>query len=506
MAATAQQRIEFGFDNSYARLPDRFFVRQAPTAMPAPRLIRLNTPLATELGLDADALSAEGASDIFAGNRVPDDAAPLAMAYAGHQFGGFSPQLGDGRAILLGELIASDGSRRDVQLKGAGRTPFSRGGDGRAVLGPVLREFIVSEAMYHLGIPTTRALAAAFTGERIMRERQFPGAILTRVARSHVRVGTFEYFFAREDNEAVRVLADYIIDRHYPEARGDDNCYLALFNAVVARHASLVAQWMHVGFIHGVMNTDNTQIAGETIDYGPCAFMDEYHPSTVFSSIDRMGRYAYANQPQIAQWNLACFARTLLPLIDDDAQRAIEQAQGALDSYPERFRTAWLDGMRAKLGLSALPAVSDDEDRQLGQDLLELMAAHKADFTLTFRSLCALSATAELDPAGSEDAFRTLFQEPDSVDEWLARWRERLAAQAQDDGARQAGMRAVNPAFIPRNHLVENAIQAALEDDFRPFEALLRVLEHPFEDNDSMRHLMMPPLSDEKVTQTFCGT
>ncbi len=397
----------FAFDNSYARLPERFFVKLAPTPVPTPRLIRLNQALARQLGLDPRALDTPDGAAIFGGNRVPDGAEPLAMAYAGHQFGHWVPQLGDGRAVLLGEIIDQDGVRRDIQLKGAGRTPFSRRGDGRAVLGPVLREYLVSEAMAALGIATTRSLAAVTTGERIQRDGPQPGAVLTRVASSHVRIGTFEFFAARGDTDAVRILADYVIARHYPDVAGAAQPHAALFEAVVGRTAALVASWQLVGFIHGVMNTDNMSIAGETIDYGPCAFMDTYHPGTVYSSIDSGGRYAYGNQPRIAQWNLASLAEALLPLLGDgDGEAAaVAAAQAAIDGFPGRFDAAWLAGMRAKLGLVA----AEEGDQDLARDLLDRMAGNRADFTLTFRRLSDAAGDggeAEAAVAGLFDAGR----------------------------------------------------------------------------------------------------
>ena len=369
------------FSNSYARLPEHFFARLAPTPVPKPHLIKFNGSLASELGINARGLEPDELAGVFAGNVIPQGAEPIAMAYAGHQFGSFVPQLGDGRAILLGEVLDRKGERRDVQLKGAGRTPFSRRGDGRAALGPVLREYLVSEAMHALGIPTTRALAAVLTGEPVYRERQLPGAVLTRVASSHIRVGTFQYFAARGDLEAVERLSDYVIDRHFPDARDAERPRLALIQAVVERQALLIARWMHVGFIHGVMNTDNTALSGETIDFGPCAFMDSYDPATAFSAIDELGRYAYANQPNIAQWNLARFAETLLPLMDPNPERAVELASEAISAFLPRYQEHWLAGMREKLGISG----HEDSDLDLVRDLLRAMHENAADFTLTFR-------------------------------------------------------------------------------------------------------------------------
>lgn len=488
----------FRFDNSYAQLPDRFHARLPPTPVRAPRLVRLNAPLAEELGLDPASIDPDAAAAVFSGSRVPEGADPIAMAYAGHQFGHFVPQLGDGRAILLGEVIDRQGRRRDIQLKGAGRTPFSRNGDGRAALGPVLREYIVSEAMHALGIPTTRTLAAATTGEHVYREDVLPGAVLTRVAASHVRVGTFEYFAARGDADAVRRLADHVIDRHYPEARDAGQPYLALLEAVVERQAALVAGWMRVGFIHGVMNTDNTSISGETIDYGPCAFMDAYDPATVFSSIDRAGRYAFANQPPVAQWNLARLAETLLSLIDPEPERALEPARAAIDTFPGRFERHWMSGMRRKLGLST----DEPGDRALVDGLLDAMHAGGADFTLTFRRLRDAAA----DPERHAGA-RTLFPAPDLYDAWASRWRDRLGRDPQDPGRRAEAMRRANPAFIARNHRVERALEAAVEHgDFAPFEELLAVVSNPYEDQPGRAEYAQPPQPGERVLQTFCGT
>ena len=494
----AQPFDTFPFDNSYASLPERFYSRLAPARVSSPRLVRLNEQLARRLNLDPDALSSPEGVAVLAGNRVPERADPLAMAYAGHQFGRFVPQLGDGRAILLGEVIDRDGVRRDIQLKGSGRTPFSRNGDGRAALGPVLREYIVSEAMAALGIPTTRALAAVTTGETVWREGPLPGAVLTRVARSHVRIGTFQFFAARGDVEATRHLADYVIARHYAEAAQASNPYLALLNLVVARQADLVAQWALIGFIHGVMNTDNMSIAGETIDYGPCAFMDTYHPETVFSSIDHFGRYAYGNQPRVAQWNLARFAETLLPLLAEDENEAVAAAQAAIGAFLPRFEEAFSAGLRRKLGLlRAKPA-----DTPLAKDLLDRMAANGADFTLTFRLLCDAAGS-----AAKDDEVRRLFNDPGAFDDWSGRWRERLSAEGGDAAERLAVMRSANPAFIPRNHLVEEAITAAQDHgDFGPFETLLKVLAAPYDDQPAFSRYAEPPRPDQVVHQTFCGT
>jgi uncharacterized protein YdiU (UPF0061 family) len=497
-AYLASMTVHFPFQNTYSALPANFFARVAPTPVASPRLIKLNRPLAIHLGLDPDLLDSPEGAEILSGKRVPAGADPIAMAYAGHQFGHFVPQLGDGRAILLGEVIDKDGVRRDIQLKGSGRTPFSRRGDGRAALGPVLREYIVSEAMFALGIPTTRSLAAVVTGEPVMRETVLPGAVLTRVAASHIRVGTFQYFAARGDSEAVQRLADHVIARHYPQLAGATRPYHALLDAVIGRQAALIARWLLVGFIHGVMNTDNTSIAGETIDYGPCAFMDAYDPATVYSSIDEMGRYAYANQPRIALWNLTRFAECLLPLLNEAQDKAIEEAQVILANFPEQFSTAYEAGLRQKVGLFT----ARDGDDALVQDLLNAMTDGKADFTLTFRRLSEAAA----DPSADADV-SSLFAEPAAYDEWAARWRQRVSDEPQTSTERRAAMRAVNPAFIPRNHRVEEIIQAAvLSDDYVPFEKLLTVLANPYEDQPDFVAYADPPEPHERVLQTFCGT
>jgi uncharacterized protein YdiU (UPF0061 family) len=475
--------MQISFDNSYARLPDRFYARLDPTPVAAPALVRVNDALARLLGIDPDELRSPAGVAMLAGNAVPAGAEPMALAYAGHQFGHFVPQLGDGRAVLLGEVIGRDGIRRDIQLKGSGPTPFSRRGDGRAALGPVLREYLISEAMAALGVPTTRTLAAVTTGEKLWRETMLPGAVLTRVAASHIRVGTFQYFAARGDQDGLRALADHAIARHYP---GSD--YRAFLDGVVARQADLVAQWLLIGFIHGVMNTDNCSVAGETIDYGPCAFMDAYDPGTVFSSIDHQARYAYGNQPRIALWNLTRLAECLLPLFEGNEATATD----ALSAFGPRFETAYLGGLRRKIGLSS----DQTGDDGLTQSLLKLMAADGADFTLTFRSLC--------DAAEGRDApVRALFKDVGAYDAWAERWKARLAGEP----APAELMRTVNPAFIPRNHLVEAALAAAAErQDFGPFEELLEVISHPFDDNPRLARFATPPREEEQVLQTFCGT
>jgi serine/tyrosine/threonine adenylyltransferase len=477
--------IQIPFDNSYARLPDRFYTRLAPTPVAKPALVAVNEALARDLGVDPAALASDDGVAVLAGNRVPEGADPLAQAYAGHQFGGWVPQLGDGRAILLGEVVDAQGIRRDIQLKGAGRTPYSRMGDGRAWLGPVLREYLVSEAMHALGIPTTRALAAVTTGESIVRETLLPGAVLTRVASSHIRVGTFQFFAARNDTDALRALTNHVIARHYPDADGP----LALLDAVIARQARLVAQWMGVGFIHGVMNTDNTSVAGETIDYGPCAFMDTYRSGQVFSSIDHYGRYAYNRQPDVLIWNLAQFATTLLPLMGEDRNSAIEAATASVHRFPDLFQSAWLATFRAKLGLGT----EEDEDADLVQTLLSRMETLRADFTNTFRALGTPAARDEfLDPAG--------------YDAWETDWRARLAREGSTPEERAAEMRRANPAVIPRTHRIEEAIAAGVAGDFAPFRRLALALARPFEEVSGMEDLRRPPAEDEVVRQTFCGT
>lgn len=490
--------VHFPFDNSYAALPEGFFARVAPTPVAAPRLIKLNTPLARQLRLDPDWLASPDGVEVLAGKRVPEGADPIAMAYAGHQFGQFVPQLGDGRAVLLGEVIDIDGVRRDIQLKGSGPTPFSRRGDGRAALGPVLREYIVSEAMQALGIPTTRSLAAVLTGERVQRETGLPGAVLTRVASSHIRIGTFQFFAARGDRDGVRQLADHAIARHYPHLKDQPQPYSALLEAVITRQAALVARWLLVGFIHGVMNTDNTSISGETIDYGPCAFMDAYDPAQVFSSIDQFGRYAYGNQPRIALWNLTRLAECLLPLFGEDQEAGVRQAQAILEGFGPQFTAAYQAGLRAKIGLTT----EQPADEALVQDLLDAMAKGAADFTLTFRRLADAAADANAD-----GAVRALFDAPELFDAWAIKWRARLAAEPQDANQRRDAMRKVNPAFIPRNHRIEAVIRAAVDrDDYAPFEELLGVLAKPFDDQPDVADYGAPPLPQERVLQTFCGT
>lgn len=486
------------FDNSYAELPARFYAHQHPVPVREPKLIQINRALAETLNIDPDWLASDDAINMLAGNAIPDGAAPISTAYAGHQFGHFSPQLGDGRAVLLGEVIGRDGIRRDIQLKGSGPTPFSRGGDGRAAIGPVMREYIVSEHMHALGIPTTRSLAAVTTGEDVYRERRLPGAVLTRVAQSHLRIGTFEFFASRKDTDGVRTLADYAIDRHYPEARETDNPIAALLEAVIDRQTSLVAKWLGVGFIHGVMNTDNVSIAGETIDFGPCAFMDTYEPLKVFSSIDHMGRYAFMRQPSILQWNLVQFASALVPILADDIDGGIEIAQSIADNAPAMFEKKIANALAAKLGLQS----EQDGDFVLVMDLLKAMAENEADFTLTFRGLSA----ALNDPHSSGSA-RDQFNKPDDFDVWASRWQARLADEDASETEMLTRLNAANPAVIARNHLVEAAIRAAEDNgDFDPFADLLDAVTHPFDDVPEGSIYTRPPKPEEVVLQTFCGT
>ncbi len=491
------------FEHTYAELPAQFFAEIPPTPAPEPLLLRLNQALAAELGLDVDWLASADGVAMLAGNRLPETARPIAMAYAGHQFGNFVPSLGDGRAILLGEVIDREGQRRDLQLKGAGRTPFSRSGDGRAVLGPVLREYILGEAMQGLGIPTTRALGMVATGEAVFRERPEPGAVLARVAASHIRVGTFEYFARRGDRDAVRTLADYLLRRHYPDLADADAPYAELLAAIARRQGELIARWLLVGFIHGVMNTDNMALSGETIDYGPCAFLDEYVPSQVYSSIDRFGRYAYDQQPSIGLWNLTQLANCLLPLLDEDMEAAKTQARSALDAYGKAFEPAYYGGLRAKLGLIDAAAPDRSTDDALVTDLLGRMAQHRADFTNTFRLLSDASPN---DPA-TLAPIRSLFIDPTAFDAWAQQWGARLAKQAEPDTERQARMRALNPAYIPRNHRVQEVIDAATtHGDLAPLDRLLTVVSRPYDDHRELSDYQRPPAAHEVVQQTFCGT
>ena len=479
----------FPFDNSYRRLPEHFYCPARPAPAPDPELIRFNSPLADELGIDVNESDERELAAVFSGNDLPDNAEPIALAYAGHQFGNFVPQLGDGRAILIGEVIDQCQKRRDIQLKGAGRTDFSRGGDGSAPIGPVIREYVISEAMHALGIATTRALAAVTSGKTVMRERPQPGAVLTRVASSHIRVGTFEYFAYRRDTDALRSLADYTIARHYSSLMFEDQPYESLLRGVAQRQAELIADWMSVGFIHGVMNTDNMALSGETIDYGPCAFMDNYHANTVFSSIDAMGRYAYGNQPEIGYWNLARLAESLLPLFNGTRENAIDTAKGILTDYREHYNATWLERFGRKLGISA----PTENDEALLQELLALMQEHGTDFTVTFRELTHIAN----DGNGTSRA-ATLFNDTPRAHEWAAQWATRLDTPN--------GMWLANPAIIPRNHQVETAIQAAEQGDLRHFHDLMGALETPFSTDAESSVYYHPPEPRERVARTFCGT
>jgi len=476
------------FGNEYAQLPDRFFAMQPAKPVADPSWIAFNAPLAEQLGLNASDLAGEFGLGIFSGNKVAHNTTPLAMAYSGHQFGNYNPQLGDGRALLLGDVTDKNRQSYDVQLKGSGPTPYSRNGDGRAALGPVLREYVLSEAMAALGIPTTRALAAVTTGELVRRETPLPGGVITRVAKSFVRVGTFQYFVARDDEEGLRALADFSIARHEPELREADNPYFELLRTIVRKQAELIAQWQLIGFIHGVMNTDNMSIAGETIDYGPCAFMDEYDPATVFSSIDSFGRYAYQNQPRSTRWNLGVLAQSMLPILHENEEQALKLGQEAIDGFADHFDTAFRSGMLRKIGIID----EQDGDYALAIQLLDNMKEARADFTNSFRAL-----------ANFDLKERNIASAQLPLTEWINEW-----IRHTDDGARidQQVLRSVNPAFIPRNHRVEAMIVAATKGDFSLFEEFMEVLSKPYEDQPTHSAYTLPPEPDERVNQTFCGT
>jgi len=485
-------KIETGwnFDNSYARLPETFYTKHHATPVRTPQLVILNHSLAASLGLNPERLESEDEMQVLAGNRVPEGAEPLAMAYAGHQFGHFT-KLGDGRALLIGEQITPSGERFDIQLKGPGRTPYSRGGDGRAALGPMLREYIISEAMHALGIPTTRSLAVATTGETVIREEYLPGAVLTRVAASHLRVGTFQYAANWGTVEDLRALADYALERHGPNVETGENRYLVLLKEVIKRQAALIAKWQLVGFIHGVMNTDNMTISGETIDYGPCAFMDVFDPATVFSSIDRQGRYAYGNQPPIAGWNLARFAETLLPLLHDDSEQAVQIAQEAIHGYSDLFRSHWLAGMRAKLGLFH----EEEQDESLFESLLSLMKKHGADYTNTFRAL-TFDAREDMEMFGTPE-----------YAQWHEQWQGRLGRQPETREDSHQLMRSHNPAVIPRNHRVEAALNSAVEQgDYSVMEELMDILSKPYAHSPEQAAYAALPEPSTRRYQTYCGT
>lgn len=483
-------KIEWDFDNSYTRLPKLFFTRQAPTPVKAPKVILFNKGLAEYLSLDSDKLQSSEGVEIFSGNKIPEGAEPISEAYAGHQFGHFT-MLGDGRAVLLGEQITPSGERFDIQLKGSGITPYSRGGDGRAALGPMLREYIISEAMNNLGIPTTRSLAVVTTGEETVRETVQPGAILTRIASSHLRVGTFEYASNFGSIDDIRILANYTLQRHFQKIENAENPYRFLLKEVIKKQASLIAKWQLVGFIHGVMNTDNMAISGETIDYGPCAFMDTYDPATVFSSIDRRGRYAYSNQPPIAAWNLARFAETLIPLLDENEERAIEIAQHEISNFTEIYQKNWMAGMRSKLGIFN----EENNDEALFEELLDIMHKNAADYTNTFRALT-------LDELSGMKLFDT-----DEFSKWHSKWQERLGRQMQTQNSAYGLMRSSNPAVIPRNHRVEEALEAAVnKGDYSVMEKLLKVLSNPFEYSQEQKEYCTLPETSDLPYKTFCGT
>ena len=499
--------ITLNFEHTYAEKLPGFSMPVLPTPVQRPSLLQFNESLADELGLDLETLTLESVPKVFSGNELPSDANPIAQAYAGHQFGNFVPQLGDGRAMLLGEVIDRRNQRRDIALKGSGRTPFSRGGDGKAAVGPVLREYLIGEAMHALGIPTTRALAAVATGESVIRERPLPGAVLTRVADSHIRVGTFQFFAARRQFGHVEKLADYVIGRHYPELLEDSGRYLSLLRCVIDRQAHLVAEWMLVGFIHGVMNTDNMTVSGETIDYGPCAFMESYVPETVFSSIDRDGRYAYSNQPAIAVWNLSRFAETLLPLLDENEERAVAIATETLETFKPTFESYWYRGASKKLGLIAPDEETkvSESDRHLIDAWFELLTKSKVDHTLAHRRLAELAE-------GNECAFRSLFNLNDAngklaeLDDWLQGWSKRQEGAVTTKLA--SDLRSANPVYIPRNHLVEEALSAASDNgDLTPFEHLLSAVQNPFEEVASQARFAVPASAEFTANyQTFCGT
>ena len=491
------------FKNEYLNLGEGFYEVRNPTPVTRPSLIKFNHALAEELGVTLQDEGDDYLAELFSGNVVDETCQCLAMAYAGHQFGHFNPNLGDGRAIYLGELAHIDGRARDIQLKGSGRTRYSRNGDGRSALGPVLREYLVSEAMHQLHVPTTRALAAVLTGEYVIREQVKPGAVMTRVACSFIRVGSFQYFAMNEDLESIRKLADYVIERNFPDVAETENPYIAFFEAVVARQARLIAQWMQLGFIHGVMNTDNMSIAGETIDYGPCAFMDFFDHHQVYSSIDYQGRYAYGNQPNIGIWNLSRFAETLLPFFVQDTDETVKLAESILENFVAQYNDAWVTGFQKKCGLNAVDSIKPKEDKALLDDLLNTMAVNGADFTLSFYCLSLLNKESD----DKDASLRELFRKPEAIDDWLARWRQRLAAETISDAERQAAMQSVNPVYIPRNHQIEAVIRAAEDnEDFAPFHALYELLQQPFMYQEGKDNYMLPPKPEEVVQHTFCGT
>lgn len=499
MSRPTQEKLPMiPFDNTYVRLPERFYERINPAPVKSPKLIRLNLNLAQELGIHTEGVSVDQWAAVFSGNQISLGSEPIAQAYAGHQFGHFVPQLGDGRAILLGEVVGCDGKRRDIQLKGSGQTRFSRRGDGRASLGPVMREYIMSEAMYRLGIPTTRSLAIVATGEEVMREISLPGAILTRIASSHIRVGTFEYFAARQDKEALKILADYVMVRHYPALQNQPQSYFEMLKAILRAKAELVVNWMRVGFIHGVMNTDNTSVSGETIDYGPCAFMDEYDPATVFSSIDHHGRYAFGNQAVIAAQNMSSLTACLLFLLHEDSAQAMKSAKDAANYFETVFQNAWSQAACQKIGLLQV----DSENLSLILDYLDLMQKNKTDHTLAFRYLSTAVGEKKAPPH-----LLDVFNRSQALESWLVRWNERVLKQGRSAQEISSAMNSMNPAFIPRNHRVEQAIQAAIQkNDFSVMDRLIDVLARPYEDQPQSADWMLPPKPEERVTETFCGT
>ncbi|MFT4766957.1 MAG: hypothetical protein ACI8RN_000081 [Glaciecola sp.] len=485
------------FDNSFAALGSPFSSVQTPVPVEKPALIKINSTLAEQLNIDPHWLESHEGIEVLAGNRVAEGSEPTSAAYAGHQFGHFNPQLGDGRAILLGEILDKNGHRYDLQLKGSGRTPWSRGGDGRSPIGPVLREYIVSEAMAALGVPSTRALAAVSTGEQVVRDGVAPGAVLARVASSHIRVGTMQYFAAREDRKSLATLVTYVLERHYPDRRGADNAATALLESVIEAQARLIARWQLLGFVHGVMNTDNMLLCGETVDYGPCAFMEEFHPETLFSSIDQQGRYAYCNQPGIAQWNLARLAEALLPLINEDTDAAVEAAKQALQGFTETFENAYQAGLADKLGLSDM----NQSDITLADELFTALQEDQADFTLAFRFLAD-----EINPGAQNTGAGALFSPGQKLLEWMPRWMQRQQAQNSDAATRQIRMFAASPAFIPRNHLIQRAIEDGESGDYALFHRLVERLAHSTSYAGDDSDLALPAKPQERVTRTFCGT
>ena len=491
------------FDNSYAELPEVFYQRQRPTPVSNPQLIRVNHQLAEQIGIDPLWLESQEGINVVAGNLVPPGADPIATAYAGYQFGQWNPQLGDGRAVLLGETLNSAGERYDIQLKGSGPTPYSRGGDGRAPLGPILREYIVSDAMAHLGIASTRVVAAVTSGETVFRESPLPGGVLMRVGKSHIRFGTFQYFTALGDIAATRRLADHVIERHFPQSQHAANPYNDLLDRVILAQVQLVASWQSVGFIHGVMNTDNMLVSGETIDYGPCAFMDQFDPDKVFSSIDRAGRYAYKNQPGIAHWNLVGLAQSLLPLLDKDETTAVALAQESIDKFPVLFNDTYYRLLAEKIGLSK----NHSDDEALIKELLLLMAKEKTDFTLTFRRLSELVDPDRNFASALQHSIRDIFELPASFSTWIAQWSDRVDAEDSDRKDIADKMLAINPVFIARNHLVEEVIDIATNDsDLRPFNTLADVLEKPYVFDSKLGKYATPPRENQIVKHTFCGT